>query len=138
MTFPDSLVGQKVFITVVFSKGGQYQKAQNQSLGWQGFWQSELKDQGIPFYEIPMVSAGYRIMSGVLDGWMRDGIDPALHDFVATHYGSKQKYADALGVTDLTDCYVCLLDEEGNILLNQFGSISEEKKRGFLELIDKN
>ena len=108
VTFPDRVLGKKTLITMVFEKRGAYVKPQMQADQWKAFWVENLKAKGIDFYEIPMMSGTYSIGRGLVDGWMRDGINEALHDKVACFYGNKNKYAEALNINDLTDCYVCL------------------------------
>ncbi len=136
VTFPDFLAGKKVMITLVFEEGGDYKPALAESDNWQQFWREELKGKGIDFYNIPMMSGIYWVGSSLINGGMRKGIDENMHNKVACFYGDKMKYAEALGITDLSKCYVCLIDEKGNVVVSEMGEINDTKKTSFLNYCD--
>lgn len=135
--FPDFIKGKKVFITMVFEKGGAYMKPQNQSNKWQDFWKEELKAYGIEFIEIPMMSSIYWIGASWINSGMRSGIPKVLHKNIACFYGNKMKYANLLQIEDISECYACIVNEEGQILAQVHGAINEEKKRTLLRLINE-
>ncbi len=136
VTFPDVAKGQVAFISMVFEKRGKYMKPQLQSNAWQVFWQDSLQDKGIPFYEIPMMSGGFWLASGWINSGMRSGLDAEMQRKVACFYGAKLKYAEVLNIEDITECYVCVLDESGKIIYSSTGEITDEKKRALLASID--
>lgn len=136
VVFPDFLKGKKTLIAMVYEKGGAYIKPQNQALKWQDFWATELGPMGIDFYEIPMMDGIYWVISPWANSGMRSGIDPAFHNKVACFYGQKMKFANALNHSDITDCYIALLDENGKILVSQTGELTSQKKQLFLQHVD--
>ncbi|MEL7426894.1 MAG: hypothetical protein AAFN81_28130, partial [Bacteroidota bacterium] len=135
VTFPEVANGAVTMVTLVFEKGAKYMKPQLQSNNWQAFWEEELKEQGVNFYEIPMMGGGYRLARSWIDSGMRSGIPAELHANVACFYGDKMKYAELLEIDDITECYVCMIDEEGNLLASHQGEISPESKAEFLGFI---
>jgi len=66
------------------------------------------------FYEVPMISGGYKFMRPMIDGGMRAGIPKAKHKNVVTMYGDVEKYIKALNL-DPKYGYAFLLDREGII-----------------------
>ena len=123
-------------ITLVFEEGGDYKPALAESDKWQQFWQEELKGKGIGFYNIPMMSGIYWVGSALINGGMRKGIDESLHNKVACFYGDKMNYAEVLGITDLSKCYICLIDEKGKIIASQIGGFTDVKKEVFLGICE--
>ena len=132
VTFPDFLKGKKVMISIVFEKWGAYMKPQLQSNDWQTFWANELQPRGIDFYEIPMMSGAYKIGKSYFDSAMRSELPKATHEKIACFYGNKMKYAKALGIDDISECFICIIDEEGNILISTMGAPSPQKKAKLL------
>ena len=135
VVFPDFVKGKKTVIVMAFEKWGQYQKPQFQADKWKAFWEAELQERGIDFYEIPMMSGVFIPISGWANSGMRSGIPKKFHSKVACYYGNKMKYAQRLQIEDITDCYVCVIDEEGNILDKVYGEIDTEKKQRILHAI---
>jgi len=66
------------------------------------------------FYEVPMISGGYKFMRPMIDGGMRAGIPTAKHKNVVTMYGDVEKYIRGLNL-DPKYGYAFLLDREGII-----------------------
>ena len=66
------------------------------------------------FYEVPMISGGYKFMRPMIDGGMRAGIPKAKHKNVVTMYGDVKKYIKALNLNPKYG-YALLLDREGII-----------------------
>ena len=135
VVFPDFVKGKKVVIALVFEKWAQYQKPQFQADKWKAFWEAELQEKGVDFYEIPMMSGVYVPISGWANSGMRSGIPKKFHSRVACFYGNKMKYAQRLQIEDITDCYVCVIDEEGIILDKVYGEIDSKKKQRLMEAI---
>ena len=131
VTFPDFLAGKKAMIALVFEDGGEYERPRNQAEGWQAFWSEELKAQGVDFYEIPMMGSLYWPMSGFIEAGMRSGIDKSLHGHIACHYGKKAEFVKAFGATNLSECHVYMIDEQGNIVVSQTGAVDAQKKEAF-------
>lgn len=135
VTFPDFLKGKKVLIAMVFESWGRYQRPQFQADKWKRFWEEQLKDQGVEFYEIPMMSWGYALGAKSINNAMRGGIPQPEQSKVACYYGQKGRYARLLGIESYRDCYICLIDENGTILSSQSGEITAEKRAQFLNYL---
>lgn len=134
--FPDHVKGKKAMITLVFEKRGAYQTQQFQSDTWQQFWRDTLQAKGIEFYEIPMMSGLYRPIKRQTDYWMRAGIPEPFHKQVACFYGQKRKYAQALAIEDIGQCYACVIDEGGQILWSETGAVTPEKQEQLLAILN--
>jgi len=136
-TFPEYAKGQIALIVFVYEDQGNYQQAQNQSLIWQNYWRDNLAGQHIGFYEIPMIRSGYKFMSFLTDRWMRQGIPTNFHDKVVTVYGKKREIAEVLGIENIRDCFVCLVDEEGYIIETYSGVLNETQRQQIEYLISQ-
>ena len=75
----------------------------------------------LSWYEVPMLAGGWRMVSGFIDGGMRAGIPPHLHDNVATYYGDSSRFRDALEIHDLDSAYGYLIDDRGMVLWSDSG-----------------
>jgi hypothetical protein len=111
IVFPDVLKGKYGFIAVAFK-----QDAQSQIDTWYTLYIDTLQAKDVVFYEIPMISGGWKMMSSWIDGGMRSGIPVAKHPYVATYYGPLQVHQGQLGVTDDQLAYVYLIDPNGKII----------------------
>jgi hypothetical protein len=76
---------------------------------------------GFCFYEVPILSGGWRMMSGFIDGGMRSGVAVHLHDHVATYYGNTERVTAALSITDVNTAHAFLVDGAGAIHWRQSG-----------------
>ncbi len=121
-TFPEYAKGKVALITLVYEDKGNYQLAQNQSLAWQEYWNTTLRDLEVAFYEIPMLSSKYKYMRLMTNTWMRQGIPKNFHPNVVTVYGEKQAVVKLLHITNVRDCFVCLVDAQGYILQTYAGA----------------
>ncbi len=111
VVFPDVLQGKYGFIAVAFK-----QKAQSQIDTWYALYQDSLQSRGVVFYEIPMISGSWNLVSGWIDNGMRSGIPAEKHPYVATYYGPLEDHQARLGVDNDQLAYVYLIDPEGKIL----------------------
>lgn len=115
LQFPQDLAGRATLLVLVFEDRGIYENAQNQANAWASYWEGHLRSQKIDFYEIPMMSAKYVWLRWYIDGAMRAGIPRQKHANIACFYGHKEKYANVLGIRDLSQAHVFLLDAQGYI-----------------------
>ena len=91
------------------------QQSQPQLDSWLGpFTERFASKEGFTFYEVPMISSGYKFMSFIIDSGMRGGIPKEKHKNVVTMYGDVEKYMQALDL-DARYGYAFLLDREGII-----------------------
>jgi hypothetical protein len=77
------------------------------------------------FYEVPMISAGYKFMRFMIDGGMRAGIPDKKHRHVVTMYGDVEKYTQALNI-DPRFGHAFLLDRDGMIRWQGTGFATKE------------
>ncbi|NJK82681.1 MAG: hypothetical protein HC912_01555 [Saprospiraceae bacterium] len=123
-------------ITLVYEENGKFQNAQNQSSEWQTFWQSELKDKQIGFYELPMISKRKQWMSAMTNKWMRDGIPKNFHPNVITVYGEKENFSNLFGITNKNECFVILVKNRNEVITTFEGLPNDISKRSILKSIN--
>jgi hypothetical protein len=92
--------------------------------------------EDLTFYEIPMISSGYRFMAFMIDSGMRSGIPKAKHDNVVTYYGDVEKYTKALQI-DPRSGHAFLLDRDGIIRWQTQGFATDETLRELFDLAEK-
>lgn len=125
--FPGDLRGKKALIVIAFKQG-----AQSQADTWYDAYVKSFKDKGYLFYEIPMISGGWKWMSGWIDSGMRSGVPVYKHPNVSTYYGPLDSYLTAFDVKDRSLVYVFTLNEEGIIYGRVTGAASESKVNALL------
>lgn len=123
VVFPDVASGKTALVVVAFRR-----QAQGVIDSWK---EPFLKDFGgnsdYTFYEIPMISSGWKVMAPVIDNGMRSGVPRELHNQVATYYGPLDQYFEFWDIQDKRDAYVFLLDKEGYVLHTDHGTATPEK-----------
>lgn len=128
-SIPESCRGKVTLVAVAFLR-----ESQSQLDSWLNpFYEKFGKRDGFMFYEIPMISSGYKFMKFVIDGGMRGGIPSFKHKHVVTMYGDVEKYLTALHL-DPRYGYAFLLDREGAIRFQAQGYATEQSLK---ELFDK-
>lgn len=128
VVFPDVVKGQYAFIAVAFKM-----RAQGQIDSWYDVYLDSLKPRGVVFYEIPMISGSWKMMSGWIDGGMRGGIPPEKHPYVATYYGPLEQLQQALGTSDDQLAYVYLLSPDSKVLFMGRHFATPDQIRGLME-----
>lgn len=109
-SIPGSARGKVALIAVAF-----LQQSQPQLDSWLNpFVERFGSRDAFTFYEVPMISGGYKFMSFIIDSGMRGGIPKEKHKNVVTMYGDVEKYMQALKL-DARFGYAFLLDREGFI-----------------------
>jgi hypothetical protein len=109
-TVPDDAAGKVTLVCVAFLR-----ETQSQLDSWLNpFYEKFGSRADIMFYEVPMISGGYKFMKPIIDGGMRGGLPEFKHKHVVTMYGDVQSYVQALSL-DPTNGHAFLLDREGSI-----------------------
>ncbi|MCX8044831.1 MAG: mitochondrial ATPase complex subunit ATP10 [Desulfobacterota bacterium] len=109
-SIPDSCRGKVTLITVAFLRENQ-----GQLDSWLNpFYEKFGNNPGFMFYEIPMISSGYKFMKMIIDGGMRAGLPSFKHKHVVTMYGDVAHYLEQLSL-DPRHGYAFLLDRDGVI-----------------------
>jgi hypothetical protein len=131
-SIPGSAKGKVALIAVAF-----LQQSQPQLDSWLGpFTERFGSKEGFTFYEIPMISSGYKFMRFIIDSGMRGGIPKEKHKNVVTMYGDVEKYMKALGL-DARYGYAFLLDREGIIRWQGKGFSTPEALKELFEMAEK-
>lgn len=132
VSIPDSARGKVTLVVVAFLRENQ-----SQLDSWlEPFIEKFGTREGFTFYEVPMISGGYRIMRFIIDGGMRGGIPEPKHRHVVTMYGDVQKYLDALSL-DRQYGYAFVLDQEGIIRWQGQGFATPETRNELFEAAEK-
>jgi ATP10 protein len=122
-TVPDDAAGKVTLVCVAFLR-----ESQSQLDSWLNpFYEKFGSRDDIMFYEVPMISGGYKFMKPIIDGGMRGGLPQFKHKHVVTMYGDVQSYQQALNI-DPRNGHAFLLDREGTIRWQEEG-FSNEKNR---------
>ena len=120
-TVPDDAAGKVTLVCVAF-----LQQSQSQLDSWLNpFYEKFGSRDDVMFYEVPMISGGYRFMKMIIDGGMRGGLPTFKHKHVVTMYGDVQSYKETLGV-DPTSGHAFLLDQGGVIRWQEQGFSNAE------------
>jgi hypothetical protein len=115
-TIPDDAAGKVTLVCVAFLRENQAQLD-----SWLNpFYEKFGSREDIMFYEVPMISGGYKFMKLIIDGGMRGGLPEFKHKHVVTMYGDVESYMQALNL-DARNGYAFLLDREGRIRWQQQG-----------------
>ena len=123
-SIPETCRGKVTLVTVAFLR-----ESQSQLDSWLNpFYEKFGKRDGFMFYEIPMISTGYKFMKFIIDGGMRGGIPTFKHKHVVTMYGDVEKYLTALHL-DPRYGYAFLLDREGIIRFQAQGYATEQAQQ---------
>jgi hypothetical protein len=131
-SIPDSVKGKVALIAVAF-----LQQSQPQLDSWLGpFGEKFGSNEGFTFYEVPMISSGYKFMRFVIDNGMRGGIPKNKHKNVVTMYGDVEKYMNELNL-EARYGYAFLLDKEGTIQWQGQGFSSPETLKELFELAEE-
>jgi len=109
-SIPDSARGKVTLVVVAFLR-----ESQAQLDSWlEPFIARFGSRKDFMFYEVPMISSGYKFMRLMIDGGMRAGIPNEKHRHVVTMYGDVEKYKNALNL-DPRFGHAFVLDREGII-----------------------
>ena len=131
-SIPDSAKGKVTLIAVAF-----LQQSQPQLDSWLGPFEEKFGGkEGFTFYEVPMISSGYRFMRMVIDSGRRGGIPKYKHKNVVTMYGDVEKYMNELNL-EARYGYAFLLDKEGIIRWQGQGFSSPESLKELFDLAEK-
>lgn len=131
-SIPGSAKGKVALIAVAF-----LQQSQPQLDSWLGpFTERFGSKEGFTFYEVPMISSGYKFMRFIIDSGMRGGIPKEKHKNVVTMYGDVEKYMKALDL-DARFGYAFLLDREGIIRWQGKGFSTPEALKELFEMAEK-
>lgn len=131
--FPDDVQGTYTLLVLAFKRG-----AQPLVDSWlDPFIQRYSNNKLVDYYEIPMISGGWKVLSGWIDSGMRSGVPGAKHGHVATYYGPLKSYIRQLKIEDLRDSYVFLLNPNGQIIWSANGKADKNSLNRLFQLTDE-
>jgi hypothetical protein len=118
LTFPGATSGKVALLFVAFE-----QASQQQINSWfPVLLEDVLREGRVEYYEIPMISGAYRLVSRFIDSGMRGGVPRELHDRTATFYGDRSAFFEALDIRDTSNAILFVLDNKGEIVFRVEGS----------------
>jgi hypothetical protein len=118
VVFPQATAGKVALLFVAFEQG-----AQTQINSWFPVLIDEiLQQKQIEYYEIPMISGNYKLVSGFIDSGMRSGVPATLHDRTATFYGDRRAFFAAFKVQDLSAARLFVLNALGEVVFQAVGA----------------
>lgn len=130
-SIPESCRGKVTLITVAFLR-----ESQGQLDSWLNpFYERFGNDPRFMFYEIPMISSGYKFMKMIIDGGMRAGLPSFKHKHVVTMYGDVKKYLSELSL-DPRYGYAFLVDQDGVIRFQAFGYATQQQLQDLTRLAE--
>ena len=91
------------------------------------------------FYEIPVLSQNYKWVQGFIDGGMRSGIaDKKAREVTITAYIPRDKFFKDLSIANDDNIHLYLLDNQGLILWQAEGPLTEKYKQELDKFVDDN
>jgi hypothetical protein len=119
---PEGLSGAFNLVVLAFQREHQFPIET-----WMPHFAKLAKDfTGLEVWEVPALSRSYRIWRRAIDGGMRAGIpDPHVRRHTLTSYLNLGDIQRALGLVDLNDIHLFLLDRTGDVLWQGHGGYSE-------------
>ncbi|MCC4769233.1 hypothetical protein FXV91_03130 [Methanosarcina sp. DH2] len=125
VTLPKAVKGKVALICIAFVRS-----AQGMIDSWALPFEQEFgKNSRFVVYEVPMINAGWKVLSWMIDSGMRSGISVEKHDKVVTFYGDYSGYQEALGMGNTNFAYVFLLDPAGIVRWKGQGYASPETEK---------
>ena len=131
VTIPEDLTQPVNIVILVFE-----QQAQLQVDTWAKFILADLEPlPNVSYHEVPLLNLIFKPMSWQVDRWMRDGIPEQYHDNTATAYGNRSAIFRQLGISDRSNCYVYILDQNGIIKYHAEGAVKPVTKQDFFSTV---
>ncbi len=130
--FPAEVRGTVGLLFVAFA-----QDAQRQINSWMPLLTNYLSSKEVSYYELPMMEDAYRSAAAFIDGGMRRGVPPRLHDRTATYYGSLDAVFAALEITDNSKAYLFVLDRDGRIVFRVSDMATDDGVAKVTEVVNK-
>ncbi len=132
VTFPKETRGQVGLVFVAFE-----QRAQTDIDSWvDPLIADYLDSEQVSYYEIPMISGGYKPVSRLIDGGMRGGVPKKLHDKTATFYGDRADFFSSMEITDKKRAYLFVLSRDGRIVYRDSGRATADGVKAASQAIE--
>ena len=122
LDLPSDLPGNPTIVFIAF-------KQNQQSLI--NAWVERLALQaqtGLAWVELPVVGQGAALIRSVIDNGMRSGItSTAMRARTLTIYSNRRAFNTAMGISDMSQIYVALVEQNGTVRTMISGDVTEEK-----------
>ena len=83
---------------------------------------------GLAWIELPVVGQGAALIRSVIDNGMRSGItSTAMRARTLTIYSNRRAFNTAMGISDMSQIYVALVEQNGTVRTMISGDVTEEK-----------
>ena len=87
-----------------------------------------LAQGGLYWVELPVVGRGAALIRSVIDNGMRSGItSTAMRARTLTVYSNRRSFNSAMGIADMSQVYVALVDRDGAVRTMISGAVTEGK-----------
>lgn len=125
MTLPQDFGARRSIVMIAYT-----QKQQDDVNTWLPFLNQMAKKSGVKYYETPVISSGYKLMSGFIDNGMRSGItSKSTRAKTITLYTNVSKFNRAVGVSGKGSIHAVVLDRNGKVLAQVSGAYSKDKAK---------
>jgi hypothetical protein len=121
VVLPEAAAGKLALLALGFSYNSRFAVEE-----WTGRFRQEFRSQeGVIFFEIPMLGGLARLARPFIDGGMRKGTPQELHENVITVYGGGGPWKKRTGYRDPDAAYLILIDEAGHVAWLHAGAFQE-------------
>jgi hypothetical protein len=125
MTLPADFGARRSIVFVAYK-----QNQQNVVNTWLPFASQAAKKSGVKYFETPVVSSSYKLMSGFINNGMRSGIqDTGTRAKTITLFTNVGKFNKLVGLSGTNTIHVIVLDRNGKVLAKQSGAYTQDKAK---------
>jgi hypothetical protein len=118
---PDAASGKLALLALGFSYDSRFAVEE-----WCRRFQKEFRsEEGVTFFEIPIIGGLGRLARPFIDGGMRKGTPQELHENVIIVYGGGDPWKKRTGYRDPDTAYLILIDEAGRVVWLHTGAFQE-------------
>ncbi len=123
MTLPQDFGARRSIVFVAYK-----QNQQDTVNTWLPFAQKAARKSGVKYFETPVVSSSYKLMSGFINNGMRSGIkDNATRAKTITLFTNVGKFNRQVGLSGTGNIHVIVIDRNGKVLATESGAYSKAK-----------
>jgi len=125
MNLPQDFGSRRSIIMVAYT-----QKQQDVVNTWLPYLQKAAKKSGVKYFETPVISSGYKLMSGFINNGMRSGIaSKSTRSKTITIFTNVGKFNKQMGLSGKGDIHAIVIDRSGKVLAKVSGAYSMAKAK---------
>lgn len=125
MNLPQDFGARRSIVMVAYTQGQQ-----DDVNTWLPFLDQASKKSGVKYYEVPVISSGYSLMSGFIDNGMRSGITSnSTRAKTITLYTNVSKFNREVGLSGKGSIHAIVIDRNGKVLAKVSGAYSKDKAK---------